>query len=200
MNSGKLLLVHLAVFEKVEKTEAEGRVLEEAKTINKSFSAFGNVINALTGGFNGKANHLCYVGARQVRQMLRRACHLFVLEQGMQFYLSLKCLNQDELCGRIVKKNFKAEDVDSLELLFVLEELFLDPSSTEEVEFAYEDFTSRAILLLQKAVEELSAKNEQLMKQNMILNVKLRAVEVKGNTSTNYMSWIFGITSESCLS
>ena len=38
----------LAGSEKVEKTEASGSTLEEAKMINKSLSALGNVINALT--------------------------------------------------------------------------------------------------------------------------------------------------------
>lgn len=38
----------LAGSEKVEKTEATGSTLEEAKMINKSLSALGNVINALT--------------------------------------------------------------------------------------------------------------------------------------------------------
>lgn len=38
----------LAGSEKVEKTEAAGQTLEEAKMINKSLSALGNVINALT--------------------------------------------------------------------------------------------------------------------------------------------------------
>ncbi|KAJ4822927.1 serine/threonine-protein kinase KIN2, partial [Turnera subulata] len=47
---GKILLVDLAGSEKVEKTGAEGKVLEEAKTINKSLSALGNVVNALTCG------------------------------------------------------------------------------------------------------------------------------------------------------
>lgn len=50
LRSGKFVLVDLAGSEKVEKTGAEGRVLEEAKTINKSLSALGNVINALTSG------------------------------------------------------------------------------------------------------------------------------------------------------
>jgi len=40
----------LAASEEVEKTGAEGRVLDEAKTINKSLPALGNVINALTTG------------------------------------------------------------------------------------------------------------------------------------------------------
>ncbi|KAK0574301.1 hypothetical protein LWI29_021322 [Acer saccharum] len=56
----KLVLVDLAGSEKVEKTGAEGRVLEEAKTINKSLSALGNVINALTCGSPGKTNHIPY--------------------------------------------------------------------------------------------------------------------------------------------
>ncbi|CAL0311240.1 unnamed protein product [Lupinus luteus] len=46
--SGKLILVDLAGSEKVEKTGAEGRVLEEAKAINKSLSALGNGGNART--------------------------------------------------------------------------------------------------------------------------------------------------------
>lgn len=45
---GKLYCCDLAGSEKVEKTEASGQTLEEAKMINKSLSALGNVINALT--------------------------------------------------------------------------------------------------------------------------------------------------------
>ncbi|CEG50308.1 kinesin heavy chain [Plasmopara halstedii] len=46
--TGKLYLVDLAGSEMVRKTGATGRQLEEAKTINKSLSALGMVINALT--------------------------------------------------------------------------------------------------------------------------------------------------------
>jgi kinesin family protein 5 len=45
---GRLVLVDLAGSEMVRKTGATGQVLEEAKTINKSLSALGNVIKALT--------------------------------------------------------------------------------------------------------------------------------------------------------
>lgn len=45
---GKLYCCDLAGSEKTEKTEATGQTLEEAKMINKSLSALGNVINALT--------------------------------------------------------------------------------------------------------------------------------------------------------
>lgn len=52
--TGKLYLVDLAGSEKVGKTGAAGQTLEEAKKINKSLSALGNVINALT---DGKGHH-----------------------------------------------------------------------------------------------------------------------------------------------
>lgn len=48
LKSGKLVLVDLAGSEMVRKTNASGQQLEEAKTINKSLSALGQVINALT--------------------------------------------------------------------------------------------------------------------------------------------------------
>jgi len=49
---GKLYLVDLAGSEKVSKTGAEGAVLDEAKNINKSLSALGNVISALAESSN----------------------------------------------------------------------------------------------------------------------------------------------------
>ena len=51
---GKLYCCDLAGSEKIAKTEASGQTLEEAKMINKSLSALGNVINALTEGGKGK--------------------------------------------------------------------------------------------------------------------------------------------------
>lgn len=50
MKTGNLYLVDLAGSEKVGKTGASGQTLEEAKKINKSLSALGMVINALTDG------------------------------------------------------------------------------------------------------------------------------------------------------
>ncbi|XP_071693512.1 kinesin-like protein KIN-1 isoform X2 [Rutidosis leptorrhynchoides] len=67
VSAGKLVLVDLAGSEKVEKTGAEGRVLEEAKTINKSLSALGNVINALTSSPQGKATHIPYRDSKLTR-------------------------------------------------------------------------------------------------------------------------------------
>lgn len=45
-----LHLLHFLSFSKVSKTGAEGSVLDEAKNINKSLSALGNVISALAEG------------------------------------------------------------------------------------------------------------------------------------------------------
>ena len=47
---GKLFLVDLAGSERVEKTDAKGLTLDEAKAINVSLFALGNVINALSSG------------------------------------------------------------------------------------------------------------------------------------------------------
>lgn len=61
----KLILVDLAGSEKAERTGAEGKALEEAKTINKSLSALGNVINALSSP--GKGNHIPYRDSKLTR-------------------------------------------------------------------------------------------------------------------------------------
>uniref|UniRef100_A0A673AUJ8 Kinesin-like protein n=1 Tax=Sphaeramia orbicularis TaxID=375764 RepID=A0A673AUJ8_9TELE len=62
--SGKLYLVDLAGSEKVSKTGAEGSVLDEAKNINKSLSALGNVIAALS---EGKKTHVPYRDSKMTR-------------------------------------------------------------------------------------------------------------------------------------
>uniref|UniRef100_A0A8K9Y0K3 Kinesin-like protein n=1 Tax=Oncorhynchus mykiss TaxID=8022 RepID=A0A8K9Y0K3_ONCMY len=62
--SGKLYLVDLAGSEKVSKTGAEGAVLDEAKNINKSLSALGNVISALA---EGTKTHVPYRDSKMTR-------------------------------------------------------------------------------------------------------------------------------------
>lgn len=57
----KLHLVDLAGSENVEKSEAQGDTLAEAQMINKSLSALGNVINALT---DKKRTHIPYRDSR----------------------------------------------------------------------------------------------------------------------------------------
>uniref|UniRef100_A0A672FDR5 Kinesin-like protein n=1 Tax=Salarias fasciatus TaxID=181472 RepID=A0A672FDR5_SALFA len=62
--SGKLYLVDLAGSEKVSKTGAEGAVLDEAKNINRSLSALGNVISALA---EGTKSHVPYRDSKMTR-------------------------------------------------------------------------------------------------------------------------------------
>ncbi|KAL1306126.1 hypothetical protein AAFC00_004240 [Neodothiora populina] len=62
--AGQLFLVDLAGSEKVGKTGASGQTLEEAKKINKSLSALGMVINALT---DGKSTHVPYRDSKLTR-------------------------------------------------------------------------------------------------------------------------------------
>lgn len=62
--SAKLTLVDLAGSEKIAKTGAEGKLLDEAKHINKSLSALGNVINSLT---ETKIGHVPYRDSKLTR-------------------------------------------------------------------------------------------------------------------------------------
>lgn len=62
---GKLYCCDLAGSEKISKTEATGQTLEEAKMINKSLSALGNVINALTE--SKKGNFIPYRDSKLTR-------------------------------------------------------------------------------------------------------------------------------------
>ncbi|KAB5584545.1 hypothetical protein PHYPO_G00108810 [Pangasianodon hypophthalmus] len=62
--TGKLYLVDLAGSEKVSKTGAAGAVLDEAKMINKSLSALGNVISALA---EGTKTHVPYRDSKMTR-------------------------------------------------------------------------------------------------------------------------------------
>ncbi|XP_051119037.1 kinesin-like protein KIN-1 isoform X2 [Andrographis paniculata] len=213
--SGKLFLVDLAGSEKAEKTGAEGKVLEEAKTINKSLSALGNVINALTCETTGRANHIPYRDSKLTRilqdalggksqtallcccspspenaseslstlRFSARAKHIKALPhasakededtKGLQNVSETKT----DACERILQKlsqQLKPEDVQLLEQLFILEGIFFDPYSVEEIESAYNDVTLRTISSLQKTVEELVATVDGLKKENQILKNLMR--------------------------
>lgn len=63
---GKLVLVDLAGSEMIRKTQAAGQQLEEAKTINKSLSTLGQVINALT---DEKKMHVPYRDSKLTRML-----------------------------------------------------------------------------------------------------------------------------------
>lgn len=70
---GKLMLVDLAGSERVRRTSSSGARLVEAKAINTSLSALGNVIAALA---DTRATHVPYRDSKLTRllQVRRRAC------------------------------------------------------------------------------------------------------------------------------
>ena len=76
--SGKLYICDLAGSETVRKTGAGGKRLKEAQAINRSLSALGNVIKALTpvdsgGGSNSAANnHVPYRDSKLTRLLQDR--------------------------------------------------------------------------------------------------------------------------------
>ena len=69
--SGKLYLVDLAGSEMIKKTGSTGQTLDEAKMINKSLSALGNVINALVegGGKRNSGKHIPYRDSKLTRML-----------------------------------------------------------------------------------------------------------------------------------
>jgi kinesin family protein 5 len=63
-----------------------------------------------------------------------------------------------------LRERLDEEDVKLLEELFILEGLFFDVTSVEDLESAYQDVTSWTISSLQQAVEELIYTVEEVSK------------------------------------
>lgn len=63
-----------------------------------------------------------------------------------------------------MRERLDEEDVKLLEELFILEGLFFDVTSVEDLESAYQDVTSWTISSLQQAVEELTYTVEEVSK------------------------------------
>jgi kinesin family protein 3/17 len=81
---GKLNLVDLAGSERIRVTGATGRQLEESKKINKSLSALGNVIYALTD--NKGRSHIPYRDSKVNLYSLTKIIFLFV-SLSNKFYI-----------------------------------------------------------------------------------------------------------------
>uniref|UniRef100_A0A453S1N0 Kinesin-like protein n=1 Tax=Aegilops tauschii subsp. strangulata TaxID=200361 RepID=A0A453S1N0_AEGTS len=173
VRAGKIVLVDLAGSEKVEKTGAEGRVLDEAKTINKSLSALGNVINALT---TAKPNHVPYRDSKLTR-ILQDFIITLYRSQSEVSDPSLDSYDHDDLRDRILSKlrlSLKEEDVDLLEELFVQEGIIFDPdAAVPDIDLAFQDVASRQIVSLVQTVEELTETVQELTDENEKLRHQL---------------------------
>ncbi|KAG6490462.1 hypothetical protein ZIOFF_051760 [Zingiber officinale] len=171
---GKTVLVDLAGSEKTEKTGAVGTLLEEAKSINKSLSALGNVINALT---TGKVNHIPYRDSRLTR-ILQDAL-------GGNSRTGLLCccspcltnasesLSTFRFGARHLRQNLSDENVDMLERLFKQEGLIFVPRTVEELEAAIQDVREKTISALQQKIEKFRDANIELRRVNHALQAEL---------------------------
>jgi hypothetical protein len=101
-------LVDLAGSERVERSGAEGQQLKEAAAINKSLSALGDVINALTsaeGGHVPYRNHPLTMlmsdsvggSAKTMMLVCSSPAHANVAESVSSFQFATRC--KDVVCG-----------------------------------------------------------------------------------------------------
>uniref|UniRef100_A0A0E0AQ68 Kinesin-like protein n=2 Tax=Oryza glumipatula TaxID=40148 RepID=A0A0E0AQ68_9ORYZ len=186
VRGGKIILVDLAGSEKVEKTGAEGRVLDEAKTINKSLSVLGNVVNALTTGWQLKSGITvllfpqCFKCTRKTK-LIKTTPKSTSLEVDSIKKPILDSHGQNDLRDRILNKlrlSLKEEDVDLLEELFVQEGIIFDPNySVADIDSACQDAASQEVSLLTQAVEELKETVEELTDENERLRGELELAQ-----------------------
>uniref|UniRef100_A0A0E0I6M5 Kinesin-like protein n=1 Tax=Oryza nivara TaxID=4536 RepID=A0A0E0I6M5_ORYNI len=186
VRGGKIILVDLAGSEKVEKTGAEGRVLDEAKTINKSLSVLGNVVNALTTGWQLKSGITvllfpqCFKCTRKTK-LIKTTPKSISPEVDSIKKPILDSHGQNDLRDRILNKlrlSLKEEDVDLLEELFVQEGIIFDPNySVADIDSACQDAASQEVSLLTQAVEELKETVEELTDENERLRGELELAQ-----------------------
>ncbi|CAH1441136.1 unnamed protein product [Lactuca virosa] len=117
---GKVVLVDLAGSEKVEKTGAEGKVLEEANPINKSLSVRGNVISSFTSSPHAKSLHIPFRDSKLTRLLQDALTDMMDLlgsdlpvesDEGMQFTWS------DGILLQRLADNRKSNQVELNELM-----------------------------------------------------------------------------------
>ncbi|RVX18738.1 Kinesin-like protein KIN-1 [Vitis vinifera] len=207
IRTGKLILVDLAGSEKVEKTGAEGKLLDEAKTINKSLSALGNVINALTCSPQGRANHIPYRDSKLTRILqdalggnsrtaLLCCCSpspsnasesLSTLRFGARSFLAVITYSHKNKTKSLIQcllgqgETYKGiTRVSHNDDKYTKKHGTQSPSkdgSFEDLELTLEDVALRTISSLQEALEELTLIVEELKIENKALKFRLAAAE-----------------------
>ncbi|XP_057515593.1 kinesin-like protein KIN-1 [Amaranthus tricolor] len=174
VKTGKLILVDLAGSEKVGKTGAEGKLLEEAKTINKSLSALGNVVNSLTSSSVSKLTHVPYRDSKLTRILqdtLGGSCRMALLcccspsssnasetlstlrfGARAQHIKAAPCVvPSEDKCRKMQESAFQNKDVACERLLDKLK----DRMGTEEVELLKELLILEGIMNYSYSIEDL---------------------------------------------
>ncbi|CAO2836773.1 unnamed protein product [Amaranthus hypochondriacus] len=174
VKTGKLILVDLAGSEKVGKTGAEGKLLEEAKTINKSLSALGNVVNSLTSSSVSKLTHVPYRDSKLTRILqdtLGGSCRMALLcccspsssnasetlstlrfGARAQHIKAAPCVvPSEDKCRKMQESAFQNKDVACERLLDKLN----DRMGTEEVELLKELLILEGIMNYSYSTEDL---------------------------------------------
>ncbi|MCQ2819823.1 MAG: hypothetical protein MJ252_21370 [archaeon] len=156
--NGSLFLVDLAGSEKLSKTGAEGETLKEGNAINKSLTALGQVINALT---QKKKVHVPYRNSKLTRILTES------LGGNAKTLLIVTCspsdYNEEETLStlRFGKRAKKIQNKPKKNIIFTVDQL------------------KEQIVKLEKKVNNLTKENEELRE---LLKVGNKEEEIKQST------------------
>jgi hypothetical protein len=178
---GILNLVDLAGTEKVSKTGAVGETLEEAKKINLSLSALGNVIHSLTSG----SDHIPYRDSKLTRILqeslggnykttLIVACspHSYHLEETIS---TLKFAQRAKTIKNKIKMNVK---LSYEELQKIIANLRTELEVASKEIFCLKDILKGSDNMGENIVNLLEAQNVKNSIQSEIVSAELRLLEV----------------------
>ena len=157
----KLNLVDLAGSERTKITGAKGKQLEESKKINKSLSALGNVINALT-ELKG-ANHIPYRDSKLTR----------LLEDSLGGNCKTTMITMISPC-----QDFINETLSSLSFARRAKKIKNKPKINEEIN--HKALISQYELQLKNLRNELNKKNE-ILKNNLFVKQVEKLTDDKKN-------------------
>ena len=158
----KLNLVDLAGSERTKVTGAKGKQLEESKKINKSLSALGNVINALT-DIKGNINHIPYRDSKLTR----------LLEDSLGGNCITTLITMISPC-----QNFINETLSSLALAKRAKKIKNRPIINGEIK--HQSLMKQYEIQLQNLRNEL-AKKEEMLNNNDLLKQINQLNEDKNN-------------------
>jgi hypothetical protein len=168
VNVSKLNLVDLAGSENVEKSEAKGKTLLEAQMINKSLSALGNVIFALT---ESGREHIPYRDSRLT----------YLLQDSLGGNAKAILVSTATPCA-----NVYSETVGTLKFAKRAKEIKNAPKVNKHQSSAA---MRKTIELLQKRIDELEEEREDS-------RTIIQKVEEKGSTESNKMNVVLTVKCE----